>query len=191
MTNRLAYSISLFLYHKDSIAEEEVDVYAYGFEVLIDSVLETMLLIVAGLALGYVFETIIFILVFGMLRSFTGGYHASSKIMCTIMTVSTCVVNLIFSCIVSKYTWAYMILGLAGVVGIWKYAPKGHTNKPLEAMQKSRNRTVSRMLCVIYIIGILILKGEVESVSNVLALTLFQVSVLLLGKEEKRHEEVA
>ncbi len=189
MTHKLAYNISLFLCRKDTIDEEDIDIYTYGFEVLMDSVLETALLLVLGLVIGRIVETLVFICAFGVLRSFTGGYHASSKIVCTFMTSSTCVINIAFSCIMSKYTSLTLVLGLIGVVVIWICAPKAHANKPLSDQQRIRNRAISRMLCVIYIIGILIFWKRATNICNVMCITFFQISVLLLGKEDNLYEE--
>ncbi len=189
MTHKLAYNISLFLCRKDTIDEEDIDIYTYGFEVLMDSVLETLLLLVSGLLLGCIVETLVFVGAFAVLRSFTGGYHASTKIVCTVMTLSTCVINILISSIMSKYTGLIMVLGIIGTTVIWICAPKAHANKPLSDQQRARNRTISRVLSVICIIGILMLREWATSICNVLSITLLQVSVLLLGKEDKLYEE--
>lgn len=189
MTHKLAYNISLFLCSKESIEEEDIDIYTYGFEVLIDSVLETILLLIVGLVLNLLLETVVFICAFGIIRKFTGGYHASSKAVCIIMTTLACVINVVISYIMSKFTRFIMMLGALGVAGIYKYAPKAHSNKPLSPNQKIRNRAISRAICVIYVIGMLVLGEWQATLCNVLAITLFQVSVLLLGKEKLVYEE--
>lgn len=189
MTHKLAYNISLFLCKKGTIEKEDIDIYTYGFEVLMDSIIETILLLVAGAILGHVFETVFFICAFGVLRSFTGGYHASSKIVCTTMTLSTCVINLWLACIISKFTRVIKVLGVVGALVIWLCAPKAHANKPLDDTQRKQNQTISRVLCVIYVIGMLVLKHGFATIGNVLSVTLFQVAVLLLGKEDVTDEE--
>lgn len=189
MTRKMAYNISLFLCRNESIEEEDIDIYTYGFEVLIDSVLETALLLIVGMMLNLLLETVVFICAFGFLRKFTGGYHASSKALCVIMSTITCVINVVISDVMSKFTNFTIVLGGLGTIGICKYAPKAHTNKPLDSDQRIRNRVISRVICVIYVIGMLLMREWLATLCNVLAITLFQVSVLLLGREEGVYEE--
>ena len=86
MTHEMAYNISLFLCQKDMIEKEDTQIYTYGFEIFIDSFIETTLILLIGILGGWIFETLLFISAFTILRSYTGGYHASTKIACICIT---------------------------------------------------------------------------------------------------------
>lgn len=60
MTYRAAGSISLFLCQKGLIDSDDTDIYQYGFEILMDSVLETLFLLILGIAFGKLMETLVY-----------------------------------------------------------------------------------------------------------------------------------
>ena len=70
MTHRAAGSISLFLCQKGLIDSDDTDIYQYGFEILMDSVLETLFLLILGTAFGKLMETLVFVLSFTILRKY-------------------------------------------------------------------------------------------------------------------------
>ncbi len=55
-----------------------IEVYIYGFETAISSVLNLVLVLCCGIAIGNILASIIYLFVFIFFRLFTGGYHATS-----------------------------------------------------------------------------------------------------------------
>ena len=80
MTHRLAGILSDYLSREQMIEKDEADIYQYGLEIFMDGVLETLLLVVLGILWGRFWQSICFIVSFTVLRSFTGGYHAATKV---------------------------------------------------------------------------------------------------------------
>ena len=180
MTHEMAYNISLFLCQKDMIEKEDTQIYTYGFEIFIDSFIETMIIFLIGILGGFIIETLFFISAFTVLRSYTGGYHASTKIACICITTLVYVMNMVLSTYMSNYVYVYIFVGVVGALLIFIYAPKSHTNKSLDDDQLKRYKTISRVICLVYVIGILILKEVSVTLCNVMGITLFQISILLL-----------
>lgn len=86
MLHRLSKRIALSVCNdSDKIL---LDVYIYGFELLVSSVIETISLLLIGLLTGKIIDTIIFIISFSSIRVFSGGYHANSYLKCFIVTVA-------------------------------------------------------------------------------------------------------
>ena len=86
MLHRLSERIALSVCNdSDKIP---LDVYIYGFELLVSSVIETISLLLIGLLTGKIIDTIIFIISFSSIRVFSGGYHANSYLKCFIVTVA-------------------------------------------------------------------------------------------------------
>lgn len=86
MLHRLSERIALSVCNdSDKIP---LDVYIYGFELLVSSVIETISLLLIGLLTGKLIDTIIFIISFSSIRVFSGGYHANSYLKCFIVTVA-------------------------------------------------------------------------------------------------------
>ena len=94
MTHRLAGILSDYLSREQMIEKDEADIYQYGLEIFMDGVLETLLLVVLGILWGRFWQSICFIVSFTVLRSFTGGYHAATKVRCAGATVGLYILNL-------------------------------------------------------------------------------------------------
>ena len=80
----LGKSISHFLCEKKVIAEQEVEVYQYGFEILISTTLGLLITMAIGIVLNMFFVSILYYVIFVMVRQWTGGYHADSYLKCNI-----------------------------------------------------------------------------------------------------------
>ena len=76
MLHRLSERIALSVYNSSD--KIPLDIYIYGFELLVSSVIETISLLLIGLLTGKFVETVIFIISFSSIRVFSGGYHANS-----------------------------------------------------------------------------------------------------------------
>ena len=57
-----------------------IEVYAYGIELLISTVITTLLITLAGILTNSFFECVIFQAAFSLIRVYTGGYHCMTYI---------------------------------------------------------------------------------------------------------------
>lgn len=77
MIQLLSKKILAFITRNTKIPIDETDVYKYGIEITISSVLNIVLIIILSLLLGNFVSGICFLFCFILLRQFTGGYHES------------------------------------------------------------------------------------------------------------------
>ena len=82
-----AKRITAFFIKKGIWEEEKADVYEYGLDIIISSVSLTSLLLIMGVFLNKLLHTIVFILVFTLLRTQSGGYHATTRLGCAATTI--------------------------------------------------------------------------------------------------------
>lgn len=75
-------SISHYFSEKLASNSEEQEVLQYGFECLINTLIPTIFYFLFALAQSMIFETIIWLVLFLLLRNYIGGYHASSHGRC-------------------------------------------------------------------------------------------------------------
>ena len=122
----------------ESIYGEEnskLDLYIYGLELLFSSVIGTILLLVLGIVLGALIESIIFIVAFSAIRIFAGGFHSQSFILCNIITVLNFVIVLIiyrfFSDILFSPFVYSIVFGLSFVLCVL-FAPIENNNNPIK-----------------------------------------------------------
>lgn len=115
MLHRLSERIAFLVYEKTDLCS--VEIYVYGFELIISSIVETSALIIIGGLTHKMIETIIFLLSFSSIRIFSGGYHAKSYLRCFIVTLAGyTLVRLIYNLLLSLDTYKIVIIGIIELV---------------------------------------------------------------------------
>ncbi len=87
MIHKLASKLTEFICSQKKISPDMVEIYTYGFEIAISSVLNFVLVLSCGIVLGDILASIIYLFVFIFLRLFTGGYHATTYLRCNITMI--------------------------------------------------------------------------------------------------------
>ena len=194
MEHKLATYVCNQLLELDVINSEYFDVYVYGIELLLSFLTSTIIILSIGILLGQVVNTIIFLLVFIIVRRFTGGYHANTYLLCKICTVGTYLIVMSMSLFHPIYsTLCYIILVISGLPVIIIWGPVDNPNKPLEANEKKKHKAISILLYIsTLIIGLILLKVSL-TLSNVVCYTLAAIIILMiisiLTKGDTNHEE--
>ena len=88
MLNKMAVKITDKLVLKKIVSDDMADIYIYGFELLISFFFSTIGVLIIGIILGRFLQTLMFLATFILLRSFTGGYHANTYAVCSLVTFS-------------------------------------------------------------------------------------------------------
>lgn len=108
--------------------------------------------LIIGALLHRFIETLIFMLVFILLRSLAGGYHCEKAGSCFILSISvylTVMLSYKYLCGISAY-WIYAIC-LADLIAVIILSPVVSPNKPLSEKVKNKNRRISIFVTAIYI----------------------------------------
>ena len=85
-----------------TILSEDVDLYGYGFFLLLSSALYLFVVAIFGSALGIFWESILFYFMFSILREYAGGIHAKTERGCMLSTILALLLSeLSFTCVVS------------------------------------------------------------------------------------------
>lgn len=148
MISKLAKNIAHFFVVKNITEESKEVIYAYGMELLISDVLNTLIVLMIALISHTLLAVIIFIAVFMVLRRFVGGYHANSHLSCMFTLV---MVMLVFSygiCNISGQTaqvFRISFITMALPI-IFCITPVPHPNKPMSAEKDIRLRKRSIIL---------------------------------------------
>ena len=95
------------------------DVYLYGCETVLYTIVSTAGLIVTGILLQYTWETIILVGVFYLNQSLGGGFHANTHIRC-FFTMLLGLICAFFLIDLHLPRWSLIVIG-AGSVGILLY----------------------------------------------------------------------
>lgn len=189
--SKIAGKIADVLCQKELIQECDKEIYEFGYEVLIENVGKTFLLLMAGGIFHQFTVTLVFILAFTTLRSCCGGYHASESWKCNLLTIFLWGIVVLgtrlFEPIVSERQILLILIAIVSELIIYEYAPVEHIHKQLTEEKKVRNRKNALGLGMIYGISILLLTFTRMRLSIALALTVLEVVILMIIPKEGRN----
>ena len=159
MISKLAKNIAHFFVMQKIVEESREAIYAYGMELLLSDVLNTLIVLLIALISHTLPAVIIFTAVFMGLRKFAGGYHANSHLSCMFTLV---VLMLIFSygiCNVSeKYAWIISIgFVVSSIPVIFNLAPVPHPNKSVSDEKKVKLKRHSKIFTLLLSILVFLL----------------------------------
>ena len=186
MLQRLAFKLTNFIFKNTKLDSELFEVYKYGVEITISSLLNIILIIAASIVISDIISGVIFLAVFILLRSFVGGYHAKTYFMCNALFLLTYLVvyylNSAAAAFIDKELLSRIltVLILLGIIPIIAFAPVKNPYKPLS----EKHARVSRMVGIavytlLSIVGLAIYYGGIRYGSFTI-LTLISVSVLIV-----------
>ena len=135
MLHKTAEIIVYKLFEKD---DSNIDYYIYGIELFLSSFICSVLLILIGVITNTFIESIIFIVFFSALRIYTGGFHAQSFMLCTVITlvnyiVIICTYRWLFNYFSKLYVNLPVFLLTLFVVAV--FAPVDNPNNPIGKKQ--------------------------------------------------------
>lgn len=148
------------------IPEADAEIYAYGFDYLFTLTYTYGSLLILATFLGTVPETLLFFLAFFPLRSYAGGYHATTRLRCYLASVVMIILfNVLLVMIPSMcyISLAMFIVGFAWLCLIL-WAPIVHENHPVTPADKRRFRKYSFVICGVE--SVLLLLGQVAQPEN-------------------------
>lgn len=145
----LSKKISDFVCGTDCAEEDERSIIEFGIGILLSKTLNLITEIIIGCLFSMLFETLIFLLAFSFLRSYAGGFHASTSLKCYFLSS----VIMAAALLIEKYVdmpFINIIFALFGMIICLIFAPVESKNKPLDEVEKSVYR--KRTLIILFLI---------------------------------------
>ena len=146
MLNRTATGLAKRLMLHGVITNDVLDIYVYGFELLLSFLFSTTIIVIAGCIMNKILETFAFLVVFILLRSFSGGYHADTYAKCSIITFLLYGAVMLFSVYIHVSFIFYVALMMIGMIILFIKAPVENPNKELSEQEKKKHRITSLVL---------------------------------------------
>lgn len=194
MITALANRIVDFIYANTELSEEQREIYIYGYEIIISSAVTFILLVMTGLIFGRLPESIIFFLVFYILRQKTGGYHAETYLKCNlifeiniILVMLLTLIDFSLSVLIAVNIAAYVLC----IAAILILAPIENINKPIPADSRQKFKIMALVLAFIFeIASICLLKYDGFSLCISMAMASTAFAMIINQKERnKTHEK--
>lgn len=166
------------------IKNEDYDLYHYGFWQGGIFVLNMLTVVIVGLLFQMLWQTIVFTIAYGLLRTSAGGYHARTQGSCHIFSIAMIIIVL---SILKYLHWnpaIYLPLAILASVFIFILAPVEDSNKPLDALEQhvyqKRSRIILILLLLITLVFLAIGKSDI---AHCLSISIIAVAIMLvLGK---------
>ncbi len=177
---RLANKIGNDLVHSNVIKEEDAEIYIYGINQILVSILNVSSALIIGLIFGAFLEIAVFMTAYIPLRIFAGGYHAKTPSRCYIISVIMLIIVSIGIKHLYMAEWApYVVLAAALIVII--LSPVEDKNKPLNAIERRVYKKKAILIVVAELIICVLFK--LNSLDNLLISIVYSfaaLSVMLL-----------
>ena len=184
MINKLSSLISSKFVEHNIISKSVKDVYRYGIEITISSIIGFVITCLIGLLFRMLMQTMLFYVIFILLRSMTGGYHAKTYLKCNFIFSIITLFIVTFSKAAYEMQISFGILTLLFLpsiaIFIW-IAPGENVNKPIKAEKRVYWKSISIVTSVLlYLLSLLLYKSQHTLEATVIVITIFSVSILCM-----------
>lgn len=158
MINKLSAKFTEKLLLRQSITEDERELYIYGFFILLSNLMYIILASLSGLLLGCFLESIVFYIAFQFIRRYAGGYHASTETRCEIISTLSIISSIIVIRLSKQYDFQNILLvvTLVSAIIIFCICPLDTSEKPLSEKEFKFFRKKSRLILIIIISVVII-----------------------------------
>jgi accessory gene regulator B len=140
MLGKKAEQLCGVLARRGIIEEEDIAVYAYGFELMLSTAVNIVLVIIVSILFSRPLSWLFFLLPFIPLRLTAGGYHAKTHLGCCVTFTVGYTALLVTGILVSNYVTPLYLIAVSVVCFLLNLllSPVPASNKPLEPEEKRR-----------------------------------------------------
>ena len=187
MITALATRITEALCASSTIEESDKELYQYGFFLLLSHIFFLLLTALVGVWFQVPVESILFYIMFSLVRSYAGGIHAKTESVCILLTSFAIFISIAGMYLMKVVESIFTPLGmlLVGVTSILALCPLDTQEKPLSNEERKYYRQAS-WISVIGIVA-LAMMGIALQYYGVLYAASFTValegSLLFLGRK--------
>lgn len=173
------------------IDEEEKELYIYGFKQGFILLINIITVIIIGLHFKMIWQSIVFMISYSLLRAYAGGYHTSTQLRCYLFSIIM-IMSVLWglSQIPRNGTICFVITMISGII-IFKFAPVEDQNKPLSQLEQTVFKERTNIILII-LIGHIVLFWFIGlwEISTCISVAVFVISIMLvLGKIKNNISE--
>ncbi|MCM1227607.1 MAG: accessory gene regulator B family protein [Clostridium sp.] len=145
MIVRLSKRMASFFVRQKIIEKNDEEVYEYGLQLLLSTVLNAVIALLLAISSGTVIPCLFYLSVFVVMRKSAGGFHAKTHFgcCCILIAVLCCFIAFIRLAPTEIYVIVSELSLIISAVTVLLFAPLEHENKPLSDKDKVRLRKIS------------------------------------------------
>lgn len=144
-----------------SYSNDELERMRYGFEALYIFITKSIVIFATAYFIGILKYTLIFLAIYGLIRSFACGIHAKKSWICLVFSGVLFIGLPYLSSILTLNIHIKIILNIFSLIIIYKYAPADTKKRPIVNRKKRKFlKITSLIIAITYISLSLLLKNE-------------------------------
>ena len=183
MIAAISMKISKSLLKSNAINQDELNVYAYGIQLLILGIVDWCITFLFMLLIGEIYLSIVYLSVFFALRKHCGGYHAETHIRCIVISNAVYVLSVLVSANMQyeNFTTLLLIGEIINSIIIYKFSPVEHPNKHVEPAEMARHRKIGMIYnCLYGLVAIGLVLGNINQYACVILMAQLSVSIAVV-----------
>lgn len=146
------------LVRSDVVKAEDAEIYIYGINQILVSVVNVLSALIIGLIFGMFFEIAVFMAAYIPLRSFAGGFHAKTPLRCYIFSIIMLIVVSIGLRYLSMAIWVYYAVLAVAFIIVLVLSPVEDKNKPLDDLEYKVYKKRAIIIAAIELVVSIVLK---------------------------------
>lgn len=183
MIHTISEKTIMYAIRNKYIKQEQYEEYLYALEIILNILITDITMIIIGLAMGMIWECILFWLVYKILRKYCGGYHFSTSLKCYLSSCIMCPAVLAVVRYVPYSITVWGIITLAALIILSILSPVEAANKPLDEKEKRVFGIVARILIIIsavcWIITTIIFHKYI--LSKIISLSIISIVIFVIA----------
>ncbi|CEN76367.1 accessory gene regulator protein B [[Clostridium] sordellii] len=172
----------------------EYDVYLYGFEILIASMINVITTLIIGLLFNKFIYSVIFLACYCPLRQFSGGYHANSYLKCCLTFVVIFIITIFIANNINNIDFRHILLifSIFNFLSISILGPIEHINNPITDIERNKYKRNSKLISTIITIFITVSSGFkiTYEFSIYSSLALFWINIMMVLAIIKNRRDI-
>lgn len=189
MISNLSKKVVKKLIDSGNITSSERELYEYGIFILMSNTLYIVVTAILGLVFGLFYQSLLFFIVFMVIRQYAGGYHASTELRCEIFTTLCILASIIIMRLISGNLSFVVVLGLTAFLSIliFVFAPIDTDEKTLDEVElKIFCKRTKLILIIIVAVIIVSFYFEIKVICIPCCMSLILEGVLLIAGKVKK-----
>ena len=182
--------ISKSLLKSNAINQNELNVYAYGIQLLILGIVDWCITFLFMLLIGEIYLSIAYLSVFFTLRKHCGGYHAETHIRCIVISNTVYVLSVLVSANMQyeNFTTLLLVGEIINFIIIYKFSPVEHPNKHIEPIEMTRHRKIGRIYNLVFgFVAIGLVLGSINQYACAIFMAQLSVSIAVVLQRIKNR----
>lgn len=172
-----ANSLARRLHKNNVVNDKEIDIYAYGIELIFSFLFGVIGIILLGALLNQFLNAVVYVLSLSALRAFSGGYHADRYWKCFIFSILTFATVLLVHYILPNNVLIYASVLIISACLLMLIAPTKSAKNPKTPEENARDKYLTRLITITFVMIALIGLFFVTPLTEIAKMISFSVLV--------------